>query len=76
MLYETHHAPPRYKIPEFFSSLLDMVEVETCLTTDTFAFEPGMQLAGSVAKSAERDARCGRVDGTKRRLFWIRQCVA
>jgi hypothetical protein len=55
---------------------LDMVEVETCLTTDTFAFEPGMQLAGSVAKSAERDARCGRVDGTKRRLFWIRQCVA
>ena len=23
MLNETHHAPPRYKIPEFFSSLLD-----------------------------------------------------
>lgn len=22
MLNETHHAPPRYKIPEFFSSLL------------------------------------------------------
>jgi hypothetical protein len=23
MLNETHHAPPRYKIPEFFSSLLE-----------------------------------------------------
>jgi hypothetical protein len=26
MLNETHHAPPRYKIPEFFSSLLEAVE--------------------------------------------------
>jgi hypothetical protein len=24
MLNETHHAPPRYKIPEFFSSLLGL----------------------------------------------------
>jgi uncharacterized protein YecA (UPF0149 family) len=26
MLNETHHAPPRYKIPEFFSSLLGAQE--------------------------------------------------
>src|ERR1700693_2475488 len=26
MLNETHHAPPRYKIPEFFSSLLGLSE--------------------------------------------------
>jgi predicted nucleotide-binding protein len=41
MLNETHHAPPRYKIPEFFSSLLDAKGNPVWRPSENVAFELG-----------------------------------
>ena len=44
MLNETHHAPPRYKIPELFSSLLDLDRFEAAVDSD-WAEQPERAIA-------------------------------